>query len=527
MRDTSSLESKKVINVEILHLDDLGYGPQGKHTRREWRAECLENFMAGKEQFEAWQAGWKDQIDLSLHILSFAAVLHYENGTQKTINREWFNLSEPYSLDFVAHVFKSRVNAENFAFEEAAIFVGATFASGSDFSNSAFSEEANFRHATFSGGYVIFSSTKFASSVSFSNAQFTGHAYFEDMLFKLRADFKNAVFSDLVDFRRTTFEDDADFSSGSNSRTEFRGDCYFGSATFLKNANFFKTQFNNNCRFDNNLIGSFQSKETSFEGAANFENTEVQNVGHFERVKFNGEIPNFLGVDNSKTLLIFSGDEYFNKNDTTEDAVKRLAQLKRLADEQGQTDQALMFNAFELNAKRAQAKAKTVHLAWKQKANNADYWFANATAAFRIFSDYGRSFFEPLKWYLALLGVTFYLAIAHAVYFTNKECPNEYANIFSYLWREQIQCTPVKPKDNETPILLSGWRAAVEYTSYRASGILDFADSDKQTIAISNRLFNQPIEPPWMRAWSIFKGIASIALLFLAALGLRNKYRIK
>jgi hypothetical protein len=30
-----------------------------------------------------------------------------------------------------------------------------------------------------------------------------------------------------------------------------------------------------------------------------------------------------------------------------------------------------------------------------------------------------------------------------------------------------------------------------------------------------------------MRLWGIFKAIASTALLFLAALGLRNKYRIK
>ena len=56
---------------------------------------------------------------------------------------------------------------------------------------------------------------------------------------------------------------------------------------------------------------------------------------------------------------------------------------------------------------------------------------------------------------------------------------------------------------------------------------MDFTDTGKQNNAVNCRLFEEPIEPPLMRVWGIFKGIASIALLFLAALGLRNKYRIK
>jgi uncharacterized protein involved in copper resistance len=61
----------------------------------------------------------------------------------------------------------------------------------------------------------------------------------------------------------------------------------------------------------------------------------------------------------------------------------------------------------------------------------------------------------------------------------------------------------------------------------RAAGILDFSDNGKGTEAVANRLFGQPIEPWWMRIWGVLKAVASTALLFLAALGLRNKYRIK
>jgi Pentapeptide repeats (9 copies) len=540
--EVAAVEPKKVVSVEILHLDELGYGPQGKHTRREWRAECLENLLAGKEQFEAWQASWNDKINENLPKISLAATLSYDDGSIEEILNESYQRVSPATLDFGAHTFESQVNAVDFVFTGAAYFRNATFTKAAYFRSATFTGDADFSSATFTGE-ADFDSATFIGKANFSSATFTVHAYFSCTTFSEFAYFSNstvigdasftfATFISWAYFNSTRFTGHASFGSATFRwfadfvSATFSGDCYFQGATFAGKADFLRAKFINQCRFD--LAGTFENltlewlRETWFMAEVNFENAEFQNLGHFEGARFKAATPKFRGCKIGETRLEFDGDNYFPQGEQSTEAIKNISFLKRLSDEHGQTDQALMFNAMELKAKRAQARSNTQHLSFKQKLHSSEYWFANATALYERFSDYGRSFFEPLKWYLALLGVTLYLAIAHAIYFTNKECPDEYANIFSYLWRDQIEC-----KKSEKEIVLSGWRAAVEYTSYRASGILDFADSDKQTIAISNRLFNQAIEPPWMRAWGIFKGIASIALLFLAALGLRNKYRIK
>ena len=42
---------KKVVSVEILHLEELGYVPRGSYTRREWRNECFNNLVARQKAF--------------------------------------------------------------------------------------------------------------------------------------------------------------------------------------------------------------------------------------------------------------------------------------------------------------------------------------------------------------------------------------------------------------------------------------------------------------------------------------------
>jgi hypothetical protein len=145
---------------------------------------------------------------------------------------------------------------------------------------------------------------------------------------------------------------------------------------------------------------------------------------------------------------------------------------------------------------------------------------------YRIFSDYGRSFTRPLKYYLGLLVMIFLLALGNASINSPVDCKNENLRVLSDLWRDDTPCNISKTNfDDKTR--LNGYRAAAEYTVYRAAGILDFSDNGKATDAVARRLFGQSYEPGWMRFIGLIKAIASTALLFLAALGLRNKYRIK
>ncbi|MBC7756518.1 MAG: hypothetical protein H7Z20_07760 [Bdellovibrio sp.] len=51
-------ENKKIVTIEVLHLDDLGYGPEGKLTRRQWREECYNNYQSGDNAFLEWQNSW-------------------------------------------------------------------------------------------------------------------------------------------------------------------------------------------------------------------------------------------------------------------------------------------------------------------------------------------------------------------------------------------------------------------------------------------------------------------------------------
>ena len=568
---------KKVISVEILHLDEAGYGPQGKHTRREWRKACLDNLLAGADAFKAWQDSWKEQINTDLPSVSFAAKLSYDDDTQLVVeSAEDYEQTIPYALDFAGHQFEAALFAKDVEFQQIALFAGATFSGYAIFSSATFNRNAYFSSATFSGdvtfslatfsgnaffigttfsGFAAFVSAtfsldayfsatfsgdahffnaKFSREARFSSATISGNAFFNSSTFGGMANFSSSKFSGYTAFSSATVSGMADFSIATFSGTvdfsiaKFSGDANFSSATFSGDAVFTQATFRRQCRFDNKFVTYTKewTKETSFGARSDFENAVFKNVGHFERVQFLGQIPSFLGVDTATTRLEFSGDEYFPEKDTSEDAIKRIGQLKRLADEHGQIDQALMFNAFELNAKRARSMDEVNNLKWWQKLFNGHAWLAWTTYAYDKLSDYGRSFTRPLLAYGVLMLVTLVLALGHGLWASMDACEREGWNAYEQLNRDQVSC-PVVATVGEQKIPLTVPRAAFEYTAYRASGVLDFVDADKQTIAVANRLFNQPIEPMWMRIWGVAKAIASAALLFLAALGLRNKYRIK
>jgi hypothetical protein len=343
---------------------------------------------------------------------------------------------------------------------------------------------------------ALFVGTQFNRLLNFRNIAFKAYINCSNALFKEDVDFSESKFDAYADFTSAEFAGQADFSS-----ILFKGDVYFSSAVFNKAAYFTQTIFEKQCRFDNvyNEKSADWENGTHFKEEANFENAVFKNVGHFERVRFSKFNPSYLGVDTSLTRLEFSDGSYFAQNDLSIEAVNRLGHLKRLSDEHGQTDQALNFNALEL------------HL--KSKRSKKDIVYKIVTWLYEKLSDYGRSFARPIFWYGILI---FLSALFAMIYSTYSDSPAE---------EQQALCKPIK--DQPPPLKLTYGRAVVEYAMFRAGGLMDFTDTGKQNNSVNCRLFEEPIEPPLMRAWGIFKGIASIALLFLAALGLRNKYRIK
>lgn len=474
MDTNSNIPAQQVVDTEILYLNELGYGPFGKHTRKEWREECLENLQAGALEFKRWQKTWSSLDTSNIKNSGFDCKLTYSNGEIENYSGKYSEDELPScTLDFSGYTFSDVFTNLNFEFLEVAIFTGSTFNGGIMLFECTFKKYTNFSRSFFNVA-VIFDKCRFEDVVNFRDAIFSAQTEFTKDLFNKYVNFSNVIFKDVA---------------------------IFESVEFKSNIDFLKTSFHSSCRFHNRFDKEKRiwSQETTFGGSTDFENAVFKNVGHFERVKFIKYVPSFLGADTAATRLEFSNDGYFPASDLSERAVKRYGHLKRLSDEHGQTDQALMFNALELNA--------------KAKLPDANILFKFFTWLYEKASNYGRSFAKPLFWYGVLICLSAMFAM---IYSTYSDSPAA---------EQQVLCKPIK--DQPPPLKLPYGRAVAEYAMFRAGGLMDFTDTGKQNNAVNCRLFEEPIEPPLMRAWGIFKGIASIALLFLAALGLRNKYRIK
>lgn len=573
-------QNKTVVSVEILHLDDFGYGPNNSMTRREWRNECLTNLSAGKARFETWQKGVLAQC-VSSTSLVVSTLLTYSDNTQKiaeqsisTIALDFIGRTLPFlSLDrhqFLLEVrfdyatFESEVSFRNSTFDRYAWFRGATFKNNTDFSHATFIDQADFKDGNFAAD-ANFNQVTFSKNASFKNANFLSESKFTNTTFLDDVDFygaclsdeatfletkfnkhglfQNTVFKADVRFTKTTFNgvayfnhsifegiaffDQAHFindvhffdskfkNNACFTGTSFTGDTRFNRSKFLKIADFNGVIFNDEVNFSQVVFDSTTSfARVKFYHKADFENATFNNVGHFENARFFGQIPAFRGCKIDNTRLEFSDDSYFTQNDFTEDAIKNISFLKRLADEHGQTDQALNFNAMELRAKR-QFACKNIYTSKFYEA----LLFILFTCLYEKISDFGRSFARPLFCLLGLLFVSFIIGLWSA--YANR--PIDFnQSIFSELNAEWLLT-----KDDESQTTpLTAFRAATEYSLYRSGNFIDFTDADKNTASINMRLFGSEIEPCWARAFGFFKGIATAVLLFLIALGLRNKYRV-
>ena len=528
MTQTTALKTSPLI--EILHLDEMGYGPNGAMTRREWRKVCLDNLLAGKEQFEAWQR----QISQD-H--TNGAAPSFDLRVDGIIESNW-NRGGCNNLDFAGHVFEQDLKAIEFEFLLPFNFHRTIFARNADFSNVRFQNanffsnifygNVNFSNTKFFGHFVNFNKTIFSSQIDFSKSEFPSNftdfnnINFNESEFRGHANFENLIFQVKTSFNEAKFYGGANFKN-----CQFEEGCSFKNAKFLdKWSNSLWQKMDLQSVMSTSLI-DFQN--VSFKNGANFNKAVFELVTQFTQAEFLGD------AEFNKTKFYqdirffdtkFKWGAFFNNSEFCGDAVKRLGQMKVLTETFGATEQALNFNALELRAQRllllADAKKN------QEKWWSANRWQARVTGWYDMVSDFGRSFLRPLGAYLALLAATWLLALGHAAFYNSpKDCKNERWWLFSDLARLEMPCNQAEEKAFEGKLQIDGYRAASEYTLFRAAGVLDFSDTGKQTDAVARRLFGQPIEPWWMRIWGVFKAIASTALLFLAALGLRNKYRIK
>lgn len=501
---------KQIPHVEILHLDEPGYGPMGKHTRREWRQECLVNLLAGKTLFEEWQKSWGNNIS-SDSSKSFAYEIIGYDGKVEVINDSVKYLPFCYPLDFVGVIFEAKLGLGGYIFLQPASFAGAIFKKEVNIANTIFQD------------YAVFIGARFYEIAYFGGTKFANWCYFKKSIFFEGANFSKSVFEDILFFDEAIF-----FKAAYFGNAIFDNDTTFKSVIFIGRAFFAQGEFKSASNFSRvyDLDTRRYVGETIFSTTANFESAIFHNIGNFEDVIFKTSFPSFRGCQIDKTRIEFSEKTNFPKEYYGDNEIKDVSFLKRLADEHGQNDQAFLLNKIELNAKRIQARLKIKNQSFFKKLLASDFWYANATTMYGVFSDYGQSFTRPLKYYFGLLVIIFLLALGNASINSPLDCKNENLRVLSDLWRDDTPCD-INATKQDDKTRLNGYRAAAEYTVYRAAGILDFSDNGKATDAVARRLFGQNYEPGWMRFIGLIKAIASTALLFLAALGLRNKYRIK
>ena len=538
-----------VNSVHILHLEKFGYGPTGSLTRLAWREECLQYFKLGNEVFLSWQISWQALAEKNKLQANFATSSTSEDGTvvNKNLN------AHSYLLDFEGHIFDCEINAKEFVYLQDVSFCNATFMKDAFFSHSIFKGSAKFEEVTFfndssfdnvifegdaqfnsskRGGMASFMETTFLGLALFENAIFSNNAVFFQSTFKNNARFSNCSFFGVTQMVNTTFEAFALFNNATffeDARFKnaiFKGFANFQFSFFKKYADFQLTRFQNQSLFE----------QASFAGRVDFENAHFDYIGHFEGAKFNfvdSKIPAFRGVKIDSTRLEFSDDTYFTQADFSENAKNNISFLKRLADEHGQTDQALNFNAMELRAKRKlawQDFQSSEYLLNIYNANiwrailkvrylfNGIFWYSFVTYLYEHMSDFGRSFTRPLFYLVLLFSVSYLFGIVSAFEHSPAYSKGERQPIFSELSR--IYHYP------NSQLGMSAYRAASEYSLYRSGNFLDFTDLDKKTEAVTLRLFSSKFEPWWARVYGVIKGILSTALLFLIALGVRNKYRV-
>jgi hypothetical protein len=223
---------KKIINVEILHLDETGYGPQGTHTRREWRNECLWHLLQGDEIFNAWQFSWEFQIKPNLKNVSFAVELGYQDGSKLGVLSKSWDDSRPYTFDFVGHTFKTALDVVRFIFRQTVIFHSGSFIENADFSGSTFKENVYFDNVTFCRA-VNFNAITVAWLANFVHAKFYEDGNFSEAVFGARADFRNATFTRNANFQKSTVSGLANFNGVIfNEHAEFSNIIFNGFAFF-------------------------------------------------------------------------------------------------------------------------------------------------------------------------------------------------------------------------------------------------------------------------------------------------------
>jgi hypothetical protein len=331
----------------------------------------------------------------------------------------------------------------------------------------------------------------FPNYTDFIDCVFHSEVHFQNVKFNEYAGFDGSVFFEITYFKRATFKSVASFRYA-----QFNGGLYCEGTQFCEWANFGGINFD--CReatFENCIFeGGATFNESNFYEAC-FMNTKFEKSASFFESIFK-RVPNFYGAQFKEyphfdgfKILNYPNESYISKLEIT----SRWRSLRQLAAKSNDHEAELNFFAGELKS--------------RQEPVMRGFAFC-----YGLFSDFGRAIFRPLAWLLltAFLAFNFYIAKHSPLVF-------EKGIVFTKLTCKEGD----KQNDPRTAALLLSLEKALPLISGKDE------KAKQNMLCLYGGEKDAPYIPDSVSLVGTVQTLVSLIFLFLAGLGIRNRFRLK
>ncbi len=388
-------------------------------------------------------------------------------GGQRIESVSWQGFLFPSVTRFDGSVFSEEVSFAQAKFLKAVYFTNCQFSGRSHFYLSEFFDLVFFDHAIFHNN-SNFSGCEFHGISSFSNTQFLGFSIFDKSKFKDVANFTWSEFSGALSGRNLTVEGILSF-----------GGALFSKGVFLKGSHF---------------VGPTEFSGTSFASQLICDNAEFCFPPDFRSTSFVGPPPSLLG-----SRILYKTERYkflFRRSEDPE-AYDKYRQLKKLSAESHDHETELSMAALEAKSKRF----------WLHKPfgeGTSSFWLGYL---YQATSDFGRSISRPIGWIVVLLlfSTLLFSTIAMLRSVLALQLPSA-SDLYGALIAAIANLFPFAGQ------AVLGREIMVESLCGPLS--TPYSDFDLHCLAM-------------VYGVSFVEGLFGAVFLFLLALGLRNRFRIK
>ena len=436
-------------------------------------------------------------------------------------------------------------------------------------------DNANFGDVTFEGaefvGDAYFEGCQ-ATGFNFATAKFHSSGWFQGMRVGA-VGFWQAESRDKLYFNGSTFEGHTNIEW-----VHFEGYTSFKAVTFngpvklytsnFDRVNFDQAKFENDANFRGVNARDMTFERATFQGRMDFRDLNVGGVCSFRSVRSNGDIdlagarfgkppdftissfrrePRLDSIRIRKSLLGFytrpqDGVDATERKPPAfgiyidEHAPAKYREMKKIAASANDSTKELEFHAQEICASRF---VTDWPIPWpsKQLSGIARFWFGLAYGAL---SDFGRSAWRPLGWWMLLIVVSSVLFLGQSVEvrMRRQALSGDHAYAVAYVWgtyeawREKWPCVAGLPETARRTT-----NVATEALQLATINAVVFADTGAdgarraygclyglENAAVAN---SPPIVPPSVSWLGRIQRALSVMLIFLFGLGLRNMLKIR